>query len=170
MAILRIISNKERFSPVNEILLSNPDHYLSTEEVLKICIHEQILSYNDLLRICRETFPTTPMPNLHSQDSNATSPLSIFDCYTQNMSDSKKVILAIFDCILHFNHQSLINGQLQKLFNVFKPLSIYTAQLLIEKEMMIIKLLFQTRKNQSEKLTINDLNRYLEFYPIPCRL
>ncbi|CAF1565464.1 unnamed protein product, partial [Rotaria sp. Silwood1] len=45
--IIRIISNKERFENVNEILLSNTDYYLSTEEVLKICAYEQILDTND---------------------------------------------------------------------------------------------------------------------------
>lgn len=78
-------------------------------------------------------------------------------------------ILAIFDYILCFNHQTIINKQLQQLFKIFKPLSIYTAQLLIEKEISIIKLLLKTRQQQ-RKLTINDLNRYLQSYPIPCRL
>jgi hypothetical protein len=188
--ILRILSNKERFSTINEILLSNPDHYLSTEEVLKVCMHEQLLSHDDLLRICRETFSITPTSEIDSTsglntnhnserefDSEVSGVSPWLDCYTRNMSmytdDSilqKKVILAIFDYILHFNHRVLITGQLQKLFNVFKPLPIYTAQLLIEKEMITIKLLLKTRKDQSGKLTIDDLNRYLEFYPIPCRL
>lgn len=79
-------------------------------------------------------------------------------------------ILNIFDYILWFNHQSIINKKLQQLFRIFKPLSIYTAQLLIEKEIFIIKLLLKTRRKQQKKLTIDDLNRYLQTYPIPCRL
>ena len=198
ITLLQIISNHERFSTINEILLSNPDQYLSTEEVLKICLHEQILSHDDLLRICRETFltPTLDQSNRKSlhfntdrrseeesnpEDSTTTFWSSAIDCYSQNISiyihDSTlrkrldgKVLLSIFDGILHFNHRTLINGQLEHLFNVFKPLAIYTAQLLIEKEMIIIRLLLKTRKEQQGKLTIEDLNRYLEAYPIPCRL
>jgi hypothetical protein len=67
---MRIISNKERFSTINEILLSNPDHYLSTEEVLNICAYEQILSHGDILRICREAFPTTQISDTNDQFQN----------------------------------------------------------------------------------------------------
>ncbi|CAF1558346.1 unnamed protein product, partial [Rotaria sp. Silwood1] len=42
-------------------------------------------------------------------------------------------------------------------------------QLLIEKQLIVIKLLLNIRKQQA-LLTIDDLNRYLESYPIPCRL
>ncbi len=194
--ILRIISNKERFSTINEILLSNPNHYLSTEEVLKICLHEQILSHDDILHICQETFPSdiheqhnqksfSPNNNyrsegrLNSEETDSTL-WSIPDCYTQTMAmythDSVRqkkleqiIILSIFDYILHFNHRILINEQLRQLFSIFKPLAIYKSQLLIEKEIIIIKLLLKTRKKQIG-LTIHDLNRYLESYPIPCRL
>ncbi len=198
--ILRIISNKERFSTINETLLSNPEQYLSIEEVLKICIHEHILSHDDILRICRETFPTdindrqissidSSLENIHKKsfvreseerlNSNETD-IPLWYCYIQNMDmyahDSirqkqleQTFIIAIFDYILYFNHQTIINGQLRRLFKVFTPLSMYTAQLLIEKEMSIIQLLLKARKQQS-KLTIHDLNRYLQSYPIPCRL
>ena len=140
--------------------------YLSTDEILQICTYEQILSHDDIRQICRESFPS---------DTNQSS-MSIPDCYTQNLAKyshdpnlQQKVILAIFDYILHFNHQNKINGQLQQLFSIFKPLAISKAQLLIEKEMIIIKLLLKTRKQQSS-LTIQDLHKYLESYPIPCRL
>ncbi|CAF1237646.1 unnamed protein product [Rotaria sp. Silwood1] len=43
------------------------------------------------------------------------------------------IIITIFD--------SILNEQLRKLFNGFKPLAVYKAQLLIEKELIIIKLL-----------------------------
>ncbi|CAF4055424.1 unnamed protein product, partial [Rotaria sp. Silwood1] len=78
------------------------------------------------------------------------------------------IIITIFDYILHFNHRTMINEQLRKLFNGFKPLAVYKAQLLIEKELIVIKLLLNIRKQQA-LLTIDDLNRYLESYPIPCR-
>ncbi|CAF3346668.1 unnamed protein product [Rotaria sp. Silwood2] len=229
--IIRIISNKERFEKVNEILLSNSDYYLSTEEVLKICAYEQILTYDNIQYICQEIFPTKQISDIndqshHSQklsidmsaeniqeqsneksltlninqhdndrkseginnssvtrlDSHETSITlqSIFDCYTRNMSmythDSvlrhkmeQTVIITIFDYILHFNHRTMINEQLRQLFNGFKPLAFYKAQLLIEKEIIVIKLLLNIRKQQAP-LTIHDLNRYLESYQIPCRL
>ncbi len=102
------------------------------------------------------------------------------DCYTRNMAmyahDSilqqkmeQTIILSIFDCILHFNHRIITNEQLRQLFGTFKPLAIYKAQLLIEKEMLIVKLLLNKRRKQAI-LTIHDLNRFLESYPIPCRL
>jgi hypothetical protein len=90
------------------------------------------------------------------------------DSILQNKLE-QKFIISIFDYILHFNHQTIINRQLRQLFRVFKPLAIYSSQLLIEKEMFIIKLLLKTRKQQTG-LKIHDLNRYLESYPIPCRL
>ncbi|CAF4976913.1 unnamed protein product, partial [Rotaria sp. Silwood1] len=229
--IIRIISNKERFEKVNEILLSNMDYYLSTEEVLKICAYEQILTYDNIQYICQEIFSTKQIldtndqshdqqkssidisieniqeqPNKNSlalnidqqntdrrseevnisrvtrldlQETSLTLQ-SILDCYTRNISmythDSvlrhkieQTIIITIFDYILHFNHRTMINEQLRKLFNGFKPLAIYKAQLLIEKELIVIKLLLNIRKQQAS-LTIDDLNRYLESYPIPCRL
>ena len=202
--LVRLLSNKERFSSINQILLSNPDDYLSLEEILKISLHEHILSHEDLLRICQEVFPTSNPTSAHEKSPDQFSrtssdtddpmgkeldletsafafPLSLPDCYTRNMSmynnDSidrrkveEKLFLAVFDCLLHFNHRAFINGQLQQFFDAFKPLSIYSAQLLIEKEMSIVKLLLETRKVQSGKLILYDLNRYLQFYPIPCRL
>ena len=80
------------------------------------------------------------------------------------------MILSIFDSILYFNHQIFLNKQIKHLFNKFKPLSIYTAQLLIEKELTIIQLLLKIRKKQNNRLIIDDLNRYFHSYPIPCRL
>ncbi|CAF5047461.1 unnamed protein product [Rotaria sp. Silwood1] len=71
------------------------------------------------------------------------------------------IIITIFD--------SILNEQLRKLFNGFKSLAVYKAQLLIEKELIVIKLLLNISKQQA-LLTIDDLNRYLESYPIPCRL
>ena len=64
--LMRILSKRECFASVNELLLSNPDDYLSTDEVLKICAYEQILSNDDISRICREVFPT--MPTLDAKD------------------------------------------------------------------------------------------------------
>ena len=200
--LLRVLSNKERFSSVNELLLSNPDRYLSLEEVLKISIYEHMLSHDDLVRICREIFPASdplsPLETNPDESSPSSSELdtddqidpeastlpfrsSLPDCYTRHMAlyddDSidrqkieAKLFLAVFDCLLYFNHRTFINGQFQQLFDVFKPLSIYTAQLLIEKELFIVKLLLKTRQAQTGKLTIDDLNRYLESSPIPCRL
>jgi hypothetical protein len=157
------------------------------------------LTYDDILQICRESFPSdTSEQSQHKQiDSNRNSLTqnidqvnrtsetnislsSIPDCYTRNMRMythdpilqqklEQTVILAIFDYILLFNHRNIINGQLQQLLSTFKPLLIYKAQLLIEKEMIIVKLLLKTRKQQSP-LTIENLNKYLESYPIPCRL
>lgn len=190
--LVRILSDKERFSSVNEILLSNPNDYLSLEEVLKISLHEHILSHEDLLRIYQEIFPTSThekSPDRFSRTSDdsmekesnlddSTLELSSFlrniSLYNTDSIDRKKMeeklFLAVFDCLLHFNHCTFINGQLQQLFDVFKPLSIYTAQRLIEKETSIVKLLLKTRQSQSGKLTSDDLNRYLQSYPIPCRL
>jgi hypothetical protein len=112
-------------------------------------------------------------------NSNETSAIS--DCYTRSIAmyihDSvlqqkieRLVVLAIFDRILHFNHRTIINRQLRQLLGAFQPLSIYRGQLSIEKEMIIIKLLLKTRKHHQTLLTNLDLNRYLESYPIPCRL
>ncbi|UJR31391.1 hypothetical protein I4U23_018885 [Adineta vaga] len=205
--IVRIISNKDRFSTINEILLSNLEHYLSIEEILKICAYEKILSQNDILRICQETFSTlqtsehspqsddkqrlsqkslTTSTNTHvidsiSEDINFNSvSKSISDCYKRNITAysydpllqqkmKKTIVLALFDYLLHFNHRVSINGYLRQLFSAFKPQSIHRAQLLIEKDLTLVKLLLKTRKQQT-KLHINDLNRYLESYPIPCRL
>ncbi|CAF0920812.1 unnamed protein product [Adineta ricciae] len=193
--LIKIISNKDRFSTVNEILLSDPEHYLSVEEVWKICVYEKLLSYDDALRICQETFPNSQTTNANelsengqipsidsSSQLNKTSPTewSVLDSYNQHIarySDdailqaklNRTMFLAIFDYLLHLNHRVTINGYLQQLFHSFKPITIHNAQLLIEKEMAIIKLLLHTRQQQV-KLNINDLNRYLESYPIPCRL
>ncbi|CAF4976636.1 unnamed protein product, partial [Rotaria sp. Silwood1] len=49
------------------------------------------------------------------------------------------IIITIFD--------SILNEQLRKLFNGFKPLAVYKAQLLIEKELIIIKLLLNIPKD-----------------------
>ena len=90
---------------------------------------------------------------------------STVDGYTE-----QTVILTIFDYILHFNHRTTVNEQLRQLFYRFKPLAFYKAQLVIEKELTMIKLLLKIRKKQTPPLRVHDLNRYLESYPIPCRL
>lgn len=81
----------------------------------------------------------------------------------------QSIVLAVFDYILHYNHRSMVNEQLRQLFHGLRPLAMYKAQLLIEKEMIIIKLLLKIRKKRA-LLTTNDLHKYLESYPIPCRL
>ncbi|CAF0923040.1 unnamed protein product [Adineta ricciae] len=193
--LIKIISNKDRFSTVNEILLSDPEHYLLVEEVWKICVYEKFLSYDDALRICQETFLNSPTTTANELSENGQIPSidsssrpnetsstkwSVLDCYNQHIarySDdailqaklNRAMFLAIFDYLLHLNHRVTINGYLQQLFHSFKPITIHNAQLLIEKEMTIIKLLLHTRQQQT-KLNINDLNRYLASYPIPCRL
>ncbi|CAF4969655.1 unnamed protein product, partial [Rotaria sp. Silwood1] len=159
------------------------DYYLSTEEVLKICAYEQILTYDNIQYICQEIFSTKQIldtndqshdqqkssidisieniqeqPNKNSlalnidqqntdrrseevnisrvtrldlQETSLTLQ-SILDCYTRNISmythDSvlrhkieQTIIITIFDYILHFNHRTMINEQLRKLFNGFKP-------------------------------------------------
>lgn len=78
--------------------------------------------------------------------------------------------LGLLDHILHFSHRSETNRRLRQLFDTFRPLAIYKAQLLVEKEITIVKLLLLARRRQQDDLTINDLNRYLDPYPIPCRL
>lgn len=164
--LLRILSFRQRFSPVNQILLSNPTMYLSIDELLRLAQSEQILSSQYVQRICYETF------SIESDDN---------DCYQQNIRmftnnpDQQKyyeqlMILNLFDRILHLNYQTKIHKQLRKCFRLFKPLSIYTSQLIIEKELSIIELLLRTRKNLFQRLTINDLNKYIQVYPIPCRL
>ncbi|CAF1261150.1 unnamed protein product [Adineta steineri] len=189
--IIRMISNKGRFSAINEILIFNLDDYLSTEEVLKICAYEQIISHDDILHICQETFPIIQTSNTNEQSQPSRKSLSINegtdislwsipDCYTRNITMyshdpilqqklNQTILLTIFDYILHFNHRITTNKYLRQLFNEFKPLAYYKAQLLIEKEITIIKLLLKTRQKQTT-LNIHDLNRYLELYPIPCRL
>ena len=244
---------------MNEIILSNPDSYLSINEVLKICVYEQILMYEGIEHICQEidstfkpsetidefqhhdTSPTdyslgsiqerfsekSLVLNIDQYDDNHTdinksnlvnskiydynrsffdhliltticlgirfilerksnlqetsiTVQSIFDCYTRCMSmynhDSilqhqieQRFLLIIFDYILHFNHRTIINAQLQQLLGRFKPVAFYKAQLLMEKEMKIIKLLLKIRQKRAI-LKIDDLNRYLQSYPIPCRL
>ncbi|CAF5141149.1 unnamed protein product, partial [Rotaria sp. Silwood1] len=157
--IIRIISNKEHCEKVNEILLSNTDYYLSTEEVLKICAYEQILDINDQLHhqqkssidisvenTKEESNKKSLILNINEQDADRKSAgvnlsrmtrldlretsltlQSIFDCYTLSMSmythDSvlrhkieQTIIITIFDYILHFNHRTMINEQLRKLF------------------------------------------------------
>lgn len=131
--ILRILSKRERFDKINEILLFNSEDYLSVEEVLKVCIQEKLLTHD----------------NIEIKDNTT--------------------LESLFDYILHLNHQTTINEQIRQLFSGFKPLAIYKAQLLIEKELNVIKLLLRRRKKQAP-LTVLDLNRYLEAYPIPCRL
>ncbi|CAF1625727.1 unnamed protein product [Rotaria magnacalcarata] len=181
--IIRIISKKERFEQVNEILLSNSDYYVSTEEVLKICADEQILTHDNIQQICHDIFPTikTPDANISVAGSDLQGTSSTVVCYTQHISmytyDSvlrnkieQTVILTIFDYILHFNHRTAVNEQLRQLFYRLKPLAFYKAQLVIEKELTMIKLLLKIRKKQTPPLRIHDLNRYLESYPIPCRL
>lgn len=193
--LIRIISNQDRFSTVNEILLSDPEYYLSVEEVWKICIYEKAVSHDDALRICQEIFPNSQTTDgkevpengqISSTDSssqsNQASPTewSVPDCYNQHIASysgdvifqtklNKTMFLAIFDYLLHLNHRVTINGYLQQLFHSFKPITIHKAQLLVEKEITIIKLLLHTHPQQV-KLDINDLNRYLISYPIPCRL
>ncbi|CAF1561008.1 unnamed protein product [Adineta steineri] len=189
--IIRMISNKERFSTINEILLLNLDDYLSTEEVLKICAYEQIISHDDILHICQETFPIIPTSNTNEQSQPSRKSLSVNeetdislwsipDCYTRNITMyshdpilqqklNQTILLTIFDYILHFNHRITTNKYLRQLFNEFKPLAYYKAQLIIEKEITVIKLLLKTRQKQTT-LNMHDLNRYLELYPIPCRL
>ncbi|CAF3460547.1 unnamed protein product, partial [Rotaria sp. Silwood2] len=63
----------------------------------------------------------------------------------------------------------MINEQLRQLLNGFKPFTFYKVQLLIEKKIIVIKLLLNIRKQQAP-LTIHDLDSYLESYTIPCRL
>ncbi|CAF4553692.1 unnamed protein product [Rotaria socialis] len=181
--IIRIISRKERFEQINEILLSNSDYYVSTEEVLKICADEQILTHDNIQQICHDIFPTikTLDTNISVAGSDLQDTSSTAVCYTRHISmytdDSvlrnkieQTVILTIFDYILHFNHRTTVNEQLRQLFYRFKPVAFYKAQLVIEKELAMIKLLLKIRKKQTPPLSIHDLNRYLESYPIPCRL
>lgn len=164
--LLRILSSKQRFSSVNQILLNNPTMYLSIEELLQLSQIEQILSSNDIHRICQQTF------SIESDDDN---------CYQRNIRMfannphqqkyyEQLMILNLFDQILHLNSQIKITKQLRKCFRLFKPMSIYTSQLIIEKEFSNIELLLRIRKNLLKRLTIDDLNKLIRFYPIPCRL
>ncbi|CAF2943241.1 unnamed protein product [Rotaria sp. Silwood2] len=50
-----------------------------------------------------------------------------------------------------------------------EEMNITRIQLLIEKKIIVIKLLLNIRKQQAP-LTIHDLDSYLESYTIPCRL
>ncbi|CAF1326059.1 unnamed protein product [Rotaria sp. Silwood1] len=167
---------------------------ISNKELLKICAYEQKLDTNDQSHRQQESSIDISVGNADRKsagvnlsrmtilDLRETSLTlqSIFDCYTLSMSMythnsvlrhkiEQTIIITIFDYILHFNHRTMINEQLRKLFNGFKPLAVYKVQLLIEKELIVIKLLLNIRKQQA-LLTIDDLNIYLESYPIPCRL
>lgn len=162
--IIRIISNRERLENINEILLSNPDFYLSTEELLKICISEHILTNENIQQIFQEISPIDLNSDLYSQYMN----LYAHDSDLQHKME-QKMILNIFDYILHFNHRNVINEHLRYLLHGFKSLSIHKAQVLLEKDLTVLKLLFKNRQKQT-RLTIADVNRYLDSYPIPCRL
>ena len=101
---------------------------------------------------------------------------SLADCYQQNTDkyapDSviqRTVILGIFECLLHFNHRSHLNGQLKQYLRAFKPMTIYRAQSVIATEVTIVTLLLKLR-TQLRSLTIEDLDRYLSSHPIACRL
>jgi hypothetical protein len=51
-----------------------------------------------------------------------------------------------------------------------QSISIYKAQILLEKERVNIRLLLNMRRHIYRSLTSNDLDRYLNIYPIACRL
>lgn len=185
MILLQILSHRERVSSVIELLLNNFEHYLSVDEVFRICTDVQILSSDDVQRVCAEIFSNNPTGEEHQWRFTSTCDAlldtdlvleSILDCYNKNRSKyiddvhlQRSLMLTIFDFILHFNHRSAVSEQLRGLLSSFKPLAIYKAQLLIEKETPIVQLLLKSRQQQ-RTLTMDDLNRYLEFYPIPCRL
>ncbi|CAF1148475.1 unnamed protein product [Rotaria sp. Silwood1] len=81
-------------------------------------------------------------------------------------------VLAILLTLLSYN--SLIHQHKYEWFRnkdnlIQNDEQISNTQLLIEKELIVIKLLLNIRKQQAS-LTVDDLNRYLESYPIPCRL
>ena len=101
---------------------------------------------------------------------------SLTDCYEQNTAKyaadaaiQRTMILGIFECLLHFNHRSHLNGQLKRYLRTFKPMAAYRAQSVIATEVTIVTLLLKLR-SRLRSLTIDDLDRYLSSYPIACRL
>ncbi|CAF5128650.1 unnamed protein product, partial [Rotaria sp. Silwood1] len=97
-----IILNKERFEKVNEILLSNRDYYLSTEEVLKICAYEQILNTNDQSHHQQKTSIDISVENIQEQFNKNSLALNIDQQNTDrrseevNISRSKPKIITNF--------------------------------------------------------------------------
>ena len=137
--ILELVSKFDRLSSINESLLMNFDEFFTVDELLQICRDEKLV-------VDQENF---------DKESNSVV--------------EHQRMLTIFDHLLHFNHRTMIEQELKRLIETFKPTSIFKAQILVEKETKIIDILIKARRHY-RLFTERDLHRYLEFYPIPCRL
>ncbi|CAF5100455.1 unnamed protein product, partial [Rotaria sp. Silwood1] len=70
------------------------DYYLSTEEVLKICAYEQILTFDNIQYICQEIFSTKQI--LDTNDQSHHQQKSSIDISIENIQEqSNKNSLAL---------------------------------------------------------------------------